>query len=137
MKRKTCTTAILLFAPLLGNAQEVNGDSCQHPTNSIQIFECSEKERSAADKKLNDTYNKLLARIENQYITSPKLKEQLIQEIRRSQRTWIKLRDIDCNLEAFQIEPESQAYETTVNKCLARLSEERSNHLDKNISPDI
>lgn len=137
MKKNLWTTAILLFAPLLGSAQEVSGDSCQHPTNSTKIFECSENERSSADKKLNETYKKLLARVEKQYTTSPKLKEQLTQEIRRSQRTWIKLRDIDCNLEAFQIEPESQAYETTVNKCIARLSEERSNYLDKNISPDI
>ena len=137
MKKNICTIAILLLTPLFGNAQEVSGDSCQHPTNSTQIFECSEKERSSADKKLNETYKKLLARVEKQYITSPDLKKQITQEIRKSQRTWLKLRDIDCNLEAFQIETGSQAYETTLNKCIARLSEERSNYLDKNISPDI
>jgi len=137
MKKTLCTTAILLLTPQLGKAQEASIDSCQHPTNSNQIFECSEKERSHADKKLNEAYKKLLARVEKQYSTSPELKEKLTLEIRKSQRTWIKLRDIDCNLEAFQIEPRSQTYETTTNKCIARLSEARSKYLDKNISPDL
>lgn len=137
MKKTLYATAIIITTPLFGSAQEAIIDSCQNPTNSNQIFECSEKERSSADRKLNESYKKLLTRVEKQYTTSPELKKQLTQEIRKSQRTWITLRDIDCNLEAFQIETRSQAYETTVNKCIARLSEARSAYLDNNISPDF
>lgn len=126
-----------LLLPLLSYAEDEAIDACHEIKNSQQIFECSKIERKIADKKLNSAYKNLLTRVKTQYKASPDLNTNLTQKIKESQRLWIKLRDADCNLEAFQIETGSQAYETTVNKCVARLSEARSIYLEKNISPDI
>lgn len=135
MIKKTCIGIIFLI-PLLSSAEEKPEDSCREIINSQQIFDCSRIERETADKMLNDSYKMLLARVQNQYKPSPELGEEFIQKIKESQRLWIKLRDADCTLEAFQIETGSQAYETTVNKCVARLSEARSSYLENNIAPD-
>lgn len=129
--------SILLFLPLLSSAESAAIENCRDIKNSQQIFACSKIEREEADEKLNSTYKKLLSRVQVQYKASPELYNQLIQNIKESQRLWIKLRDSDCNLEAFQIERGSQAYETTINNCVARLSYARSEYLERSVSPDI
>lgn len=53
-----------------------------------------------------------------------------------SQRAWLKLRDTNCTLEAFEVEVGQPAYVTTVNNCIARMSLERSIYLDKTL-PDL
>ncbi|WP_458378815.1 lysozyme inhibitor LprI family protein [Pseudomonas chlororaphis] len=62
--------------------------------------------------------------------------EKFIAKLKESQRSWIKLRDTDCPLEAFEIEVGKPAYETTISNCIARMSLERSVYLDK-ILPDV
>lgn len=52
-----------------------------------------------------------------------------------SQETWRKMKYFDCEMEVMQIENKSEAFETTRNNCLARLSEVRAMYL-KTISPD-
>lgn len=135
MTNKICI-GIAFLIPLLSSADETRNDFCREIVNSQQIYDCSKIERETADKMLNDSYKVLLARVQNQYQLSPELGEVFIQKIKISQRLWIKLRDADCTLEAFQIEIGSQAYETTVNKCVARLSGVRSSYLQNDISPD-
>ncbi|MFP6800922.1 MAG: lysozyme inhibitor LprI family protein [Pseudomonas sp.] len=124
---------LAFLIPILSSADETLKASCREMVNSQQIYDCSKIEREAADKILNDSYKTLLTRVKDQYKPSPELGDEFIEKIKVSQRLWIKLRDADCILDAFQIETGSQAYETTVNKCVARLSEERSRHLEENI----
>jgi uncharacterized protein YecT (DUF1311 family) len=69
-------------------------------------------------------------------ISNQTLRDEYIQKIKESQRLWIKLRDADCALETFQIEIGPQAYETTLNNCIARMSDERSNYLE-HIAPAL
>jgi uncharacterized protein YecT (DUF1311 family) len=135
MIKETCIGIVFLI-PLLSSAEETLKDPCREIVNSQQIFDCSKIERETAGKMLNDSYKTLLTRVQNQYKPSPELGEEFVQKIKKSQRLWIKLRDTDCTLEAFQIETGSLAYETTVNKCVARLSEARSSYLKNYISPD-
>lgn len=125
----------LVFSlPIHAGQQENN--SCERVSSSQQIFECSNVEREKADQLLNNVYRELITRIVKQYKSDPGLKDAYTQKIKESQRLWIKLRDANCNLETFEIEAGTQAYETTFNKCVARSSVERATYLKK-ISPEI
>lgn len=125
----------LVFS-LSSSAGQPEIGTCEIVSSSQQVFECSKIEKEQADRLLNAAYNKLKARISKQYGSELSLRDSFIQRVRESQRLWVRLRDADCDLEVFEIEEGTQAYETTLNKCVARLSVERAAYLEK-ISPEI
>ncbi len=111
-------------------------DECAGITTSQQVDKCSEVSKIAADSQLNTSYHQLLARLETQYRAEPDTGTAYTAKVKEAQRAWIKLRDTNCPLEAFEIKQGTSAYVTTVNNCVARMSRERSVFLD-NIAPDI
>jgi uncharacterized protein YecT (DUF1311 family) len=111
-------------------------DECGEITASQQIDKCSDVAKNAADSLLNTSYHQLMARLETQYLADPDAGAVYTAKVKEAQRVWIKLRDANCPLEAFEIKPGTSAYLTTVNNCIARMSHERSAFLDK-IAPDI
>lgn len=111
-------------------------DECAGVSTSQQVDKCSDVSKVAADSQLNTSYHQLMARLETQYQTEPGTGTAYTAKVKEAQRAWIKLRDANCPLEAFEIKPGTSAYVTTVNNCIARMSRERSVFLD-NIAPDI
>ncbi|MBS0892732.1 DUF1311 domain-containing protein [Tatumella sp. JGM130] len=67
--------------------------------------------------------------VHSAYINDESLKQALVNNIKTSQRDWIKFRDSDCKLYSFQIDNKSPAYQTTVNQCVAKMSETRGEEL--------
>lgn len=128
--------ATLLIVSMIGYAAETNSNPCKEISSSQQVFECSKYKKTRADKALNSQYRSLLERVSTQYKSNQALSDKYILKIKESQRLWIKLRDADCALETYQIDVGTQAYETTLNNCIARMSGERSRYLES-ISPDI
>lgn len=110
-------------------------DECSEITSSLQVVPCSEAAKKTADNQLNTSYHQLMARLESQYLADPKLGEEYSATVKESQRAWIKLRDTNCAVEAFEIEAGKPAYVGVVNNCIASMSQERSAYLDK-IAPD-
>lgn len=85
---------------------------------------------------MNSAYKAALDRIRHQYRQAPLTADQYISLLRGAQREWIKLRDADCKLEAFEIEETAEAYQVTINNCIARMSNDRAMYLER-IAPDI
>ncbi|WP_236721910.1 lysozyme inhibitor LprI family protein [Pseudomonas frederiksbergensis] len=112
------------------------GADCNEMTASQPIDTCAGIAKKAADSRLNASYQKLMARLDSQYRVQPDLGQAFKAKVKESQRIWIKLRDTDCPLEAFENETGMPAYVTTVSNCVARMSLERSDYLDK-IAPDL
>lgn len=110
-------------------------DECREITSSLQVVPCSEAAKKTADSQLNTSYHQLMARLESQYLADPKLGEEYSATVKESQRAWIKLRDTNCAVEAFEIEAGKPTYVGVVNNCIASMSQERSAYLDK-IAPD-
>src|SRR3990167_55940 len=102
---------------------------CDSVEHSQQILECSIQNKTKADNKLNEEYRTLTKRINSQYQANKTLGTEYISTKKNSQRAWIKLRDTNCALEAFEIETGSQAHTTTINQCIARMSSERTQYL--------
>lgn len=110
-------------------------DDCSEISSSSQVVPCSEVAKNTADSQLNMSYHQLMARLESQYSVDPKLGAEYSAQVKESQRAWIKLRDTNCAVEAFEIEVGKPAYVAVVNNCIAKMSRERSAYLD-GIAPD-
>lgn len=105
-------------------------DDCKEITSSMQVNQCAEIARNAADLKLNASYKKLMVRFESQQKRDPEQGKVFMAMARDSQRAWIKLRDTNCPLEATDIEPGVAAHVVTTNTCITRMSLERAAYLD-------
>ena len=125
-----------MFSGLLGLPTAFAQDDCNEITISEQIDRCSDVAKNDADSQLNTSYHQLMARLEAQYRIEPDTGAAYTAKVKEAQRVWIKLRDANCPLEAFEIKPGTSAYVATVNNCIARMSRERTVFLD-NIAPDI
>lgn len=123
---------IFLFAttlgPFAGNAYALD---CENITASAQIDVCAKAEKESADKKLNESYKKLITRIKEQYTPDPEMGKRYLSKLKNAQRAWIALRDTNCELESFLADPSYPAHETLANNCITKMSQERSAYLDK------
>jgi uncharacterized protein YecT (DUF1311 family) len=125
---------LLFFTfPALSDAVE---KSCEVIEASQQVAQCAEYAKAQSDKLLNSAYKAALDRIRHQYRQAPLMADQYISLLRGAQREWIKLRDANCKLEAFEIEETAEAYQVTINNCIARMSNDRTMYLER-IAPDI
>lgn len=133
MKKAYPFVLFLLAFPALSDTVE---NPCEKIEVSQQIAKCAEYKKELSDGLLNSSYKATLDRIKHQYEKSPALADQYISLLRGAQKKWIKLRDTDCKLEAFEIEETTEAHQTTINNCISRMSEDRTTYL-KNIAPEI
>ncbi|MBD2781052.1 lysozyme inhibitor LprI family protein [Xenorhabdus szentirmaii] len=101
---------------------------CSDIDNSDQVYLCSTKKLSESDMILNNEYKELISNINYEYKRDEKLRKEYIHKLKLAQRAWISFRDKNCDVKAFQIESQSQTYETLINDCknkmtLARIEE--------------
>ncbi|PTT32802.1 lysozyme inhibitor LprI family protein [Pseudomonas sp. HMWF021] len=122
-----------LLIPLSGAAAQPD---CANISTSQQVDVCAKHAKESADAKLNSSYKDLIKRVGSQYQADANLHDEFMKKLKESQRAWLKLRDTNCALEAFEVEVGQPAYVTTVNNCVARMSLDRSVYLDKTL-PDL
>jgi uncharacterized protein YecT (DUF1311 family) len=127
--------SVLIAFALLPVSAAFAQDDCSEISSSSQVVPCSEAAKNSADSQLNTSYHQLMARLESQYSVDPKLGGEYSTQVKESQRAWIKLRDTNCTVEAFEIEAAMPAHVAVVNNCIAKMSRERSAYLD-GIAPE-
>jgi uncharacterized protein YecT (DUF1311 family) len=118
---------ICLVCPLFVLA---GGTDCGVAASTLEFNLCVKQAKNAADSKLNVSYKQLLARVNAQYQRDAELGAKFLVKLKASQLAWLKLRDTNCAIEAFEYDEAMPAYEVTVNICVAKMSLERSNYLD-------
>ena len=97
-------------------AQQPN---CKNPQTTLDMNVCSTQEFQATDSKLNQVYQQLQAKI------SSRQKQRLT----AAQRTWIKIRDENCDYAKGQFEGGTLAA-STYGYCRARVTQERIKDLE-------
>lgn len=77
-------------------AQTSTRIDCEKAVSTPELNWCAELELEAADRKLNDTYKRVIMKVAAaDTITKPK-REQWAGALREAQRRWIAFRDHDC-----------------------------------------
>lgn len=98
---------------------------CDHIKSSDQVYLCSKQSWETSNSNLNIKYRELLSTINSQYASHEVLKKEYINKIKSSQRAWVDFRDKNCEVFAYQINVGTQAYETTMNSCKDKMTQER------------
>ena len=114
---------------LLYSSFSHGADICSNITTSDQVVMCTESKKASADKYLNEQYSALIFKVNSKYVVDDSLRTELVNNIKVSQRNWIKFRDSNCKLYSFQIDSKSSAYQTIFNECVAKMSESRGKEL--------
>ena len=98
-------------------AQKVN---CNNPQTTVNMRICADREYQTADKKLNQIYRQLQA----------KLSRNQKQRMTNAQLAWIKFRDANCDYERGQFEGGTMASHIGIS-CLADMTEKRTKELQE------
>lgn len=95
---------------------------CSNISISMQLDDCVHKAMMTSNTDLIDEIANFEMRVANIYEADPKLGKALIDVVRQAQDAWITFRDINCRVDAFEIEEGTPAYITTVNNCIIRMN---------------
>ncbi|BAZ69652.1 hypothetical protein NIES4106_44250 [Fischerella sp. NIES-4106] len=93
--------------------------NCSKAITTPELKYCSQQYYAAADKKLNQTYQKVLVNIKRE----PK------QLLIKGQQAWIVFRDNTCDFEVYESRG-GTGYEIFRNQCLERLTKQRTQDLE-------
>ncbi len=128
--------ARLLFLSLITVCGSIHADlnrfspeSCEIRDNQIENH-CLKSKAIEADKLLNQSYAELHKNIAERLIDNPVLISVLQEQIKKSQRAWIKLRDENCAIETFIFLPGEQIFNAVKNACLTRETIDRTLYLN-------
>ena len=128
--------SVILFVCLIFPIFAFSGEkNCGAVTSTLGFDLCVNQAHKTADSRLNVSYKQLIARVKSQYQKTPEQGARFLVRLKVSQLAWLKLRDANCAIEAFEYDEEMPAYEVTVNICVTKISLERSEYLD-NTFPD-
>jgi uncharacterized protein YecT (DUF1311 family) len=102
--RPRLQAGLALFACLVGpqsyvavaNAQSMPKIDCATAVNTHELNWCSEQALDKADRKLNETYKRVLAQITASDTMSKAKRDKWTAAVREAQRRWIAFRDQDC-----------------------------------------
>ena len=83
-------TTLLLLTLLFSTTLYANNIKCNPSGNQMQMNQCAYEDFKKADKELNSVYKKLRAKNKND--------KTYLQNLKASQRLWIKFRDAELDL---------------------------------------
>ena len=93
--------------------------NCSNPQSNVEYKECARLRYQAADRRLNDVYRQLVAKLNRQQ------RSVLYQE----QIKWIKSRDKNCESEVYGNRG-GTGYQGFLNECLERKTRQRTAELE-------
>ena len=120
-KPKTVLTILLLlsFGSVSTNAQKPKkSDPCANPQSQAEMNQCAANDYIAADAVLNQVYQKLVA----------KLDEDEKAQLKEAQNAWLKYRDTNCDFVADQFKGGTMRPMIYAG-CLADVTKKRTSEL--------
>jgi len=98
-------------------------------SSSTSIESCVAENFKKADRELNAVYRQTIDRVATSYKAAPELRTELLSKLKSAQIAWIKFRDANCAVFAFEIEESRPAYTMALNQCKTRMTKDRSTEL--------
>ncbi|MGO3057863.1 lysozyme inhibitor LprI family protein [Halomonas sp. AOP43-A1-21] len=97
-------------------------EECDSPETQMEMTQCSAQTYQMADDELNEAYQALIGRLENNGAS--------LEKLRAAQRKWIGFRDVECAFESSAVEGGS-AQPMVRNGCLEALTKARTQRLQE------
>lgn len=94
--------------------------NCNNAQTDIEIKECIRLRYEAADRRLNEVYKQLIAKLSRE-------ERSLLSE---AQKGWIQLKENNCDFEVYGSRGRT-GYRGFLNECLERMTQQRTAELEK------
>ncbi|WP_299405831.1 lysozyme inhibitor LprI family protein [uncultured Roseobacter sp.] len=115
--------ALCLASP--GIAQDLD---CTNPVTQVEMTGCASRAAEAADKQLNETWQRAIAAARERDEADPGYEPSSEEILRDAQRSWITFRDQACSAEATIARGGTMASQLFL-MCLERLTQRRTEDL--------
>ena len=96
---------------------------CEDATNSLELEQCIAQKKDESEQRLTNELR--LLREQVAYAAEAELGNTLIDQVEKTQLAWSDFKAQSCQLEAFEIEQGTSAYETAINNCELRMNQTR------------
>lgn len=120
---KVCSGIVAIASLVLPLPVLAQNIQCKPDGNTAQMKKCAADDYAIADKRLNQIYQQLIAKLQGEQ------KQRLIQ----AQRTWIQFRDQTCRFESSQVLG-GTAEGLFFTTCLTKVTQDRTQDLQEYIS---
>ena len=104
---------------------------CKVIKTSPQLDACVHSKMVQSNIRLKNEFLSLEERVRHAYTADQKLGDEFIEKVRKAQKAWVTFRQLNCSVEAFDIEEGTPAHNTTVNNCIIRMNAARISALIK------
>lgn len=101
MKKLTEFFLSICILCLIGTAR---ADTQCALSSSTSIESCVAENYKKADQELNVVYRQTLDKASTSYKAAPELRTELLSKLKSAQTAWIKFRDANCAVSAFEID---------------------------------
>ena len=128
---KSLLSLLLVVFSTACMAQSLDKVDCSTITISPQLDDCVKKQLKGSNIRLKNELEKFEKRTKQDYAADLKLGKARINKVKQAQKAWVKFRDLNCKVEAFEIEEGTAAHITTVNNCIIRMNAEIIKILEK------
>ncbi|AFZ17421.1 lysozyme inhibitor LprI family protein [Allocoleopsis franciscana] len=110
-------------SPITNNFAIAQRVDCSNAQTTVEMKYCSQQYYQAADKQLNQAYQKVISSIKGEQKGL----------LTTAQQAWIRFRDNNCNFEVYPNRG-GTGYEIFRNGCLERLTKQRTKDLQDYLS---
>ncbi|WP_338560780.1 lysozyme inhibitor LprI family protein [Erwinia sp. E_sp_B04_7] len=121
--------SVLLLLSLTYSCFTLAFENCSTETSDAEVFTCSERNRTAAEKNLNAEYSAARKRINETFNSQDKVKKDYLSVFVDSQKNWLKYRDGQCEIYAHVADKNTNPYMVFKNNCVAKINEKRTAEL--------
>ncbi|TMO44141.1 lysozyme inhibitor LprI family protein [Pseudoalteromonas ruthenica] len=98
---------------------------CEDATNSLELEQCIAQKKDESEHRLTNKLRLLREQIQMAYAAEAELGNTLIDQVEKTQLAWSDFKAQSCQLEAFEIEQGTSAYDTAINNCELRMNQTR------------
>ena len=119
----------LAVVSLCGSTSALAKNICPNEPTTEAVHQCTVQQKKIAEDELNKEYIVAKKRIEQMYGTAKTQADEYISKVVETQRSWLKYRDGQCELEASAAEVGSSAHDIASNICIVRFDKERTDIL--------
>lgn len=121
--------SLTMAIPAYSKSLEIR--ECLKPVEDRDIYRCTKEELERADTLLNEKYIQVRKSIRLAYKNQVSAGDELLNHLKRSQRSWLTVREENCKVENFFVDSQAPAYEFMIGGCIVRETLERIDYLDR------
>lgn len=127
----TTRHALIIAGTLFWSVAVQAEDDCAKLSPDAEVYACGQQKKDNAEKALNAEYAQAKERIKRGMRDSQTAIKEYTDLLIKAQRSWLSLRDYQCQMEVYGGDKNSNVYLDLTNDCITRMDNARTEMLKK------